>query len=263
MLKNHSQLKILILMAYYNRPILVRNALNSILKSNKYHQNWHLLFGDDGSKIAGRPIAEEILKDHLSQITFIDSNHTFEDKIKDGLTLGKYANATMRESDADIALMLCDDDELVPDYLSNLNKFFIENPNFLYCYSKIYIYNPLIQKSEESKSVIGKFNKWTGPIEPVNKLDASQVAWRIDCCKLHNAWFGETTKVVEGKPWTSDTDRSLFEQLQKKCGLCYPTNVVGQYKGVHDYQLLWHKDVAAASLYAYDKMCRELSGVAF
>lgn len=256
-------LKILILMAYYNRPILVKNALNSILKANENYKNWHLLFGDDGSSIPGRPIVEELLKDHLSQITFVNTHHTIDEKIREGLLLGKYANNAIKSSDADVAIMLCDDDELVPNYLTNLNTFFQNNPNVLYCYSKVHLYNPFFQKSCDVNNIAGKMNQWNDPIEPVAKVDASQVAWRLECCKKHGAWFGESTKVIADRPWTSDTDRSLFEQLSKNCGLCYPTGFVAQYKSVHDYQLLWHKNVSESSLREYDRMYNELAGVVF
>lgn len=263
MLKEKPQLKILILTAYYNRPIFVRNALNSILEANKHHQNWEYVFGDDGSEIPGRPIVEEVLHEHLHKVSFVESKNTFADKVRDGLLLGRYANDAMKKSDADIALMLCDDDELVPTYLANLSQFFTDNPEAMHCYSKVHLYNPLFQKSKDVNNVTGKFNQWNNPIDPVGKVDASQVAWRLDCCRKKDAWFGDTTRIIDGKPWTSDTDRSLFEQLYKKCGLCYPTGFVGQYKAVHDYQLVWHKDVGAASLWSYDKMYRELAGVMF
>lgn len=259
-----NSLKILILCSYYNRPKLVRNALTSILAANEHHGNWHLAFGDDGSRIPGRPIVEEILKDHLRQVTFVQTDATFEEKVRTGLILGKLANQVIRESDADIGIILCDDDELVPNYLKGLSDFFTRNPQVLYCYSKIYMYNPIIQTSSlAKKNLTGKFNQWAGPIDPVNKVDASQVAWRLDCCKKHGAWFKESTKEVPGKPWTKDTDKSFFENLYSKCGLCHPSGLVGQFKGVHDYQLLWHKDVPAASLWAYDQMCQNLGGVEF
>jgi len=170
----------------------------------------------------------------------------------------------MEESNADVALMLCDDDELVPTYLKDLSAYFLQHPNILYCYSKLYLYNPILQKSEDaSRSTNNKWSNFTAPLNPVNHLDASQVAWRLDCCKKHGAWFKDNTKFVPGKPWTKDTDKSFFENLFEKCGPCHPTGFVGQFKGIHDYQLLWHKNVPAASLWAYDKMCRELGGVEF
>lgn len=261
MLKQKS-IKISIMLSYFNRPLLVRNSLNSILKANEYYRNWELLFGDDGSIVPGKPIVEEILKDHLDKVTFVNSEMSFQDKIDHGLLLGKYANEHMRQSDADVAIMFCDDDELFPIYLRDLAEYFSRNDH-LYCYSKIHIFNPFFQKSSEVNNLTGKFNQWQGPINPVGKVDATQVAWRLDCCKKYGAWFKESTKLVEGKPWTRDTDRGFFENLYEKCGLCYATEFIAQYKAVHDYQLLWHKNVAAASLRAYDQMYRELAGVKF
>jgi hypothetical protein len=259
-----NDLKILILCSYYQRPILVRNALNSILRANEYHTNWELAFGDDGSKIPGRPIVEEVLADHLDKVTFVHSGMTFEDKISQGLVLGRMANEAMRKSDADLAFILCDDDEIMPEYLKRLSLYFNNHPKVLYCYSQIYLYNPLLQKSENTKrSLASKFNKFNRSINPVNKVDASQVAWRLACCKEYGAWFKESTKAIQGKPWIVDTDKSFFQNLFAKCGPCHPTKFVGQFKGTHDYQLLWHKNVAPASLWAYDQMCQSLGGVEF
>lgn len=258
--------KFLILMAYYNRPKMVINALESILESNNNYKNWHLIFGDDGSVIPGRPIVEKYLKEYLNQITFIESNATFEQKIRDGLTIGRYANQIIKESDADIALMLCDDDALHPMYLNNLNSYYNKNPSVNYAYSKLSLFNPVKNKvnfEDAQLNLVGKFNVCNEPIDPVGKVDASQVSWRLSCCKEMGAWFGESTIHVEGQPWSKDTDRSFFENLYKHCGFCYPTGFVGQYKGIHDYQLLWHKDVPSASLWAYDQMCKRLAGVEF
>lgn len=255
------QLKILILMSYYQRPILVRRALNSILVANELHQNWELGFGDDGSAVPGRPIVEDVLRDHFAQVSFAQTDMTFEDKIQQGLLLGKMANQAMRESNADIAFILCDDDLIVPDYLKNLSDFFVNNPDVPYCHSKLFIYNP-IQNSERTAD--NKYNKWADQkVCPVNNLDASQVAWRLDCSKSHGAWFEESTKAVEGKPWVMDTDKGFFKNLYAKCGESHPTGFFGQCKGIHDYQLLWHKNSFKDSLLEYNRMCNKLAGVEF
>lgn len=241
----------------------MRNALQSILKAHQLHPYWELAFGDDGSLMPGRPIVEEILHEHLDRVTFVDSGQTFEDKIKHGLILGKMANEAIQKSSADVGIILCDDDELVPDYLKNLSNFFSKHPNVKYCYSKIHLYNPLFQKSDKVDNIVGKFNANQGAINPINHVDATQVAWRLSCCKTDGAWFRDNTKEVEGKPWVKDTDKSFFENLYRHCGDCVPTGFVGQYKGIHEYQLLWHKNAPAACLWSYDKMCRELGGKQF
>ena len=250
-------------MSYYQRPKLVQNALNSILKANEHHSNWELGFLDDNSKIPGRPIVEEILKDHLDKVTFVQSNMTLNQKLDQGLMLGKFANEHIAGSNADIAFILCDDDEITSTYMKGLDEFFTRHSEVLYCYSKVHLYNPLFQDSSSVNNVSGKYNSWNVPINPVNRVDASQVAWRLDCCKVHGAWFQESTQFVPEKPWTKDTDKSFFENLYEKCGDCYPSGLIGQYKGVHDYQLLWHKNVPASSLSKYDQVLQKLGGVEF
>ena len=116
-------LKFLIIFFYYNRPDMVRNALNSINKLT--YKNFEIAFIDDGSEVKGEPIVRSILKpSFLKKVNFIDTNDTVEDKInREGSEIGKYANEAIKESDADIVLMLCDDDAMVPDYLNSLNRF--------------------------------------------------------------------------------------------------------------------------------------------
>lgn len=177
-------------MSYFQRPKLVRNALQSILRANEFHQDWVLAFGDDGSDIPGAPIVEEIMKDHMGQVTLVHTGMTFEDKIRDGLVLGHHCNRVIRESDADIGVMFCDDDELHPMYLKNLSDYFDSHPEILYSYSKIHLFNPLKQKSTNVDNLDSKYNQWDGPINPVNRVDASQVAWRLECCRNHGAWTG-------------------------------------------------------------------------
>lgn len=258
-------------MSYFNRPLLVRNALNSILRANEHHGDWELYFGDDSSIIPGKPIVEEVLKDHLDKVTFANSNMTLDDKIANGLVLGRYCNEGIRNSDADIGIMFSDDDELHPHYLANLADYFTNNQDVLYCWSAICPFNPILGSredlEEQLKSYNGmlrnRYNNHGTEINPVNNVDASQVAWRLSCCKDHGAWFADTTKFVDGKPWTKDTDKGFFESLYEKCGPCRRTPYFAQYKGVHDYQLLWHKNVGEAGLRAYHQMVLENAGVKF
>ena len=237
--------------------------MQSILAANEYHKDWELGFADDGSTIRGKPIVEEILKDHLDKVKFVESGLTIDQKIKQGITLGKMANQKIAESSADVAIMLCDDDELHPEYLKNLSDFYEVNPNVMYAYSMIHLFNPLFQSSFGINNLNHNYNKWNQPINPVAKVDASQVSWRLDCCKKLGAWFADSTKRDTDKPWIHDTDKGFFENLYEKCGDCYPTGFVGQYKGVHDYQLLWNKNARSDQLRSYDKMCNELGGVKF
>lgn len=253
--------KILILVPYYNRPILLRNAMRSVLQSHQHHPYWEMAFGDDGSVVPGRPVVERILRDHLDKITFVQSGMSFKDKINEGLIIGRLANEAIAKSQADAAIILGDDDELAPTYLRDLAEFFLRRPEVLYCYSKIHLYNPLVQTSDRVNNIADKYNQWEGPIDPVGKVDASQVAWRLSCCRDFGARFADSTKFVSGKPWLVDTDKSFFQSLFDTCGLCHPSGLVAQFKGVHDYQLLWHKNATTESLLEYDEMIKSLAGV--
>jgi len=251
---------ILILLTYYNRPILVRNALNSIIKANVYHQNWKLVFGDDASPHPGEPIVKEILADHLDKVQFIRREATVEEKVKSGITLGSYGNEILKNTDAEIIVTLNDDDELEPKYLSNLNYFLTKHPEVLYCYSNIHLYNPLFQKSEEVDNITGHYNQYSGPINCSGKCDGSQVAWRISCNKDYGVWFAENTLDDNNMPWLKNTDSDFFEKLYDKCGPAYCSGFISQYKGIHDYQLVWYKKATPDVLREHIDKINKLAG---
>ena len=250
-------------MSYFNRPLLVRKSLNSILLASEYHQDWELAFGDDNSKFPGKPIVEDVLKDHLGKINFYNSGLSFEEKIKRGLILGELANQAIQKSDAEVGIILQDDDQLVPTYLKKLSDFFLNNPKVMYGYSKVHIYNPLYEDVDNVDNLDHKYNKCNMPVNPVNNIDASQLAFRLSCCKEYDAWFGTTTLQRESMPWAKDTDKTFFENLYEKLGDTSPIDVVGQYKAIHEYQLLWHKKTDENGLRHYCEMIESLAGKEF
>lgn len=221
-------MKILILMVYYERPTLVRNALNSILKASKYHQDWHLAFFDDGSQTPGQPIVEEMLKDHLDKITFYNSHMTPEEKEIEGCKVGHYLNKMSLENPGDILIVLCDDDELYPEYLMNLSKFFTENPKETSCYSKIHLYNPMLEKSENVDNLIGHYNQWTGYIRPDCRVEGSQVAWRREAVDKGVRWQ---------ESCTGNHDVYFLQDLFEKTGVTAESGFIAAYKGCHSKQL--------------------------
>src|SRR5258706_11440151 len=68
----NNMLKIQILLMYYDRPNIVKNALNSIKEMN--YDNWELVFLDDGSVTSGESIVKDILKDSLHKVRFFNTN---------------------------------------------------------------------------------------------------------------------------------------------------------------------------------------------
>lgn len=251
-------MKILVLMTYYNRPILVRRALQSILDSHQYHTDWHLAFGDDGSPCPGEPVVREMLAEHPSSITCVNTKNTVEDKLRNGISIGRHANQVILNSDADLIITLSDDDVLVPTYMRDISAYFETHSDVMYAWSKIYLYNPFYESTDQVNNLTGKYNDWTGPLNPANKLDASQVAYRVSCFKKHGVRYPESTLENDG-PAIKNLDASVYEEMHEKFGLAPETGLVSQYKGIHDHQLVWHKQ----DLPNYIKKIDRLAGKIF
>lgn len=231
------QQKFLILLFYYERPNIVKNALRSL--NELEYDNFEIAFIDDGSISPGKLIAEEILTGNvLQRVTFYNTNDSIEQKkSQGGSVFGKLANEAIQNSDAEYALMLCDDDAIVSDYLLYLNEYFRLNDFVTYCYSKVYFFDPTQEtykqfKDQPTYSHPGStytLNHYTEPINPVGKVDASQICWKISCNKYGDIWFPY--------PLTRGLDAALYQQLFDKYGYCYPTFTYGQYKGAFADQL--------------------------
>lgn len=258
---------VLILLVYYNRPILVKNALRSVLDSHENHPHWHLAVLDDGSESPAEPIVREIMHDHLENVSFYSTSTTFEEKKTLGITVGKIANQAIRDSDLPIVVTLCDDDELHPLYAANLSRFFSRRLATQYCYSHLLLYNPLTQSSSEAKPG-GPYNQWTHPIECYHKVDGSQVAFRASCMKEHDIWYEESTGglVDSENTFLANLDGELFKQFYDKFGPAHYTGFVSQFKGVHEYQMVFLKEHVIKGKEGMDNYHKEivkLSGTVF
>lgn len=225
-------MKILILMAYYNRPQVVRNAIESI--KNQEYKDWELAFVDDGSDFPGKPIVEEILHEDLDKVKFFNTNHTRQQKeANGGSVFGSYWNKAMNESDADIAIMLCDDDALYPDSLQLLKEYYETNKNVLYSYGHVSIFNPYTTENFKSllnsdKNMESFLNK-TATIYPSEQVDASQVSWRLPNVIKDRLTFPEIR--------TINLDAVFYKKLYNAYGGCVFNGIIVQYKGVHPDQL--------------------------
>jgi glycosyltransferase involved in cell wall biosynthesis len=246
--------KVIILLSYYNRPILVQRALESVLNSNVHHQDWHLVVGDDNSPHPAEPIVRSILSNHLDKITFVNTKATMEDKLRSGLSIGKVGNEVILSSSADIAITLCDDDVLVSTYIKDLVDYFDKHPEAMYAWSNIHIYNPFYEVPEYVNNVSGKYNDWHGPIDPTNKLDTSQVAFRTEAFRRHEDIRYPVTTLEGSDPAIRNLDASLFQKLHEHFGPAPHTGLVAQYKGIHDHQLVWHKGDIAGYIHTVDRL---------
>jgi glycosyltransferase involved in cell wall biosynthesis len=229
--------KFIILLAYYKRPYMVLNALQSIKELN--YDNYDLVFiddsGDDSFKstfyeympqnIVSKSVYYAIMQDEMTKLKQKGSLH------------GHVINEYIKLSDAEVAIILCDDDALVPDYLTNLSKFYSENPDVNYAYSYVYYYDPANQNYKEGTKYpryqhhgsTYTLNIHSTPIDPFCTLDSSQVTWRTKCNKDDNIWYPS--------PQTRGLDAAIFKQLTAKYGLCHPTGFFGQFKGAFGDQM--------------------------
>ena len=220
--------KFLIVLAYYERPEMVVNALESINELD--YSNFEVAFIDDGSTKKGEPVVREVCKSIIDKFKFTYIDNTIDDKYKQGGSIhGKYMNEAILASDADIVIILCDDDALVSDYLTNLNNFFNTHDN-LWCYSHVNFYNPEIESfrcSRPKPTLTGlntdTLNTHINMIVPSCKVDGSQVAIKREAFIKYNVWYPY--------PQTKDCDRFIFESFINYLGLCPFSGCIGQHKG--------------------------------
>lgn len=247
-----NDLEILIILVYYNRSNMMLNALNSI--KNQTYKNWHLAFIDDGSMVPGAPIVKEVLSEYMQgpisgtrvreekwsketqgQVTLWRIDDTLEDKRKqEGTRHPEYMNRSILEcveSPESPVIILCDDDALLPDYLSDLNEYYKSNPSTLHSFCHVIPFDPTKElPSEELASRASSFwlNK-RGTIHPFNAIDGSQSTYRRKV-------FSELG-VRYPSPAHRCLDASLHQQLVEKAGLCPFNGIIGQYKGIFANQL--------------------------
>jgi len=220
--------RILILLFYYDRPELVKIAVNSI-KSQQY-TNWEVAFIDDSSSVPGEPIVRDILSDYLDKVTFYHTNDTTEQKLErngvDGSVFGKYAQLAIEQSSAEYVIMLCDDDALYPEYFKNLNTYFYEHTDEHYVYSHIHTYDPLLSTIETELRIPSEYhhlNK-THALNPYFNIDMSQVAWRRTSFLEANIQFPY--------PMTVNLDAAIYIQMHSAFGLCKFSGFTGQFKAI-------------------------------
>jgi len=224
---------------------MVQNALNSIkdLKSD----NWELAFIDDGSPKSADEHVKSILADHQHKVKIYHVPDTVDDKIaRKGSRVGEYMNLAIKQSDAEGAIMLCDDDALLPDYFVRAAEWFKNNPSRVYGYCDVVVFDPFIEKPgafatdhimlssgppkyRKLNRYVNYLNKVAEEVKPMACLDASQVAWRTSINFTANIWFPH--------PRTTSLDYVFYQQIHKHYGNCHSMHFAGQYKAIYDSNL--------------------------
>ncbi len=204
--------KFLILLPTYNRREMVKVSIESALSQDYTNYDLHII--DDNEFCS---ISEEV-RSH-ENVSYVLSGDSNEVKAVRGSRHGALMNAKLATTDASIGIILCDDDALVKGYLRALNDYYQDDRAYSYCH--VIEYDPT--KGLETATAQSTLNQLTD-LDPRNRVDASQVSWRID---------GERFSETEVK----NLDSLFYGELFNKHGACPFNGIVGQYKGVFPGQL--------------------------
>ena len=226
--------KFLIILAYYERPTIVLNALNSLL--NITYPEFEVHFIDDGSINKGEPIVRDVCSSIIDKFTFHYINNTIEEKKEQkGSIHGQYLNLAIEKSNADHVIILCDDDAIYPDFLNKFNDFLNEeeNKNKKYFYHKILLFDSLKEPYTESikrNNLNLRYNEHNYPMCCRGAVDSSQVT------------YDRKSFVDDGlsypSPQTEMLDYFIFQLMYDKWGNAYNTNLISQVKSYNETNLI-------------------------
>lgn len=219
-------MKALVLLPYFERPQMVRGALESLLWDQG--TDWNLYFIDDGSVAMGERVVREVLKDHLDRVEFDYIPDTIEQKMKQGGSRhGAYMNERIARGTEDIVVCLCDDDALIEGYIPALLKWYEANPGAAWSYGKVSVYDPSKEAVPRGRRSPNFFsNKTKGPVNPSCIVDSSQVSFRRSEMEAYKA------------PQTANLDASIFVAMFHRHGPCPPNEIPAQYKAIHKDALI-------------------------
>ena len=213
----------LILLCHYKRYNMVRNALSSLV--DQTYKNFMVALVDD----TDNSLMPDLLTEYPTlNVELYVTGDSDEVKQQRGYSrFGAFWNKAIQTIDSDVAIMLCDDDALHPDYLQNLKDWYEKNQNCFYCYSHVLEFNPLEEDYRGASR--GSWLNHTHPLLPSCVVDASQVSWRSKAFNELGMAFSETQTV--------NLDASVYDQMGRNWGLCPFSGFVGQYKGTFSNQL--------------------------
>lgn len=222
-------MKVHIVMFYYNRPTMVRTALRSIREQTSH--DWILSVIDDSSDFPAEPVVREELSDHQEKLAFVNTNITKEYRAKFHSTIGQHANELIRsrQDEAEIALILCDDDALYPDYIEKMTRFYQDNPDVIYAYSMVTVFDPTTGEYPCPGPLTQIHFNRVGPVSPSGAIDMCQCSWRVKPFIKADILFPHRQTLA--------LDWHVYVEMEKHFGLCMPMKFAGVFKGRHKDQV--------------------------
>ena len=220
-------MKALVLLAYYNRPVMVRGALESLRRQGD--ADWRCVMVDDGSEVHGQSVVESLYPDLLPRMEFVRIEDTMAQKIwQGGSRHPQFLNEAVEKALEDLVVVLCDDDALTVGALEALLLWHEKHPEEKWSYGHVSVYDPSKEPVpfgevhggvREEKRLDFHLNRRTDPIFPAFIVDSSQVVF------MREAFTGFPPVN------TKNCDAALFNDMGRKWGRCLFNGIVVQHKG--------------------------------
>jgi glycosyltransferase involved in cell wall biosynthesis len=236
--------KIGIMMCYFERPNMVRFALESIKRQG--YTNWELCFVDDTATRSGEESVRDMFGDDPRVFYYCTEDTPERKSEQGGSRMCKFWNTFILSRKTDVNFVLCDDDYLRIDYLEKLNQWYSDNPKVMYAHSDVVQYNPFDTKELyeiPEEDVFKPYTNYKGRTLPDRTLgvkrdspaagqcDASYVSWKSSTFTEDGVRFPD----VQAKQ-SRDFDAAMFSQLDGLYHHSTYTGIIGQYKGTHPDQ---------------------------
>lgn len=219
-----------IIIASYNRPKLIKEAITSVLCQT--YQNWKLWIMDDNSN---KETVDAIcsFKDPRIEIV-LHPDITIKDK-QNACRYSVLINEALRLSNGEYISYLCDDDRQFPDWLKSAVSWFENNPDKDVVFGKLTYCDINKRKYPPEETLEPRFFNEILTV-PGGKLDHNQVIHKRECLFNSGLW-NEHPGV-----WTG-ADSYFFNQLASHYPF-YPLDVYAAEKGEHDRQVQKIKEKA-------------------
>jgi len=179
-----------ILLTSYNRPIMIRDAINSVL--NQTYKNWELFVLDDNSNEGTLEVIRGYLVD--PRIRFFRTNLT---ENHDWLQ-ARYAvniNDTIDKINGEFTTYLTDDDYFMPRRLECMVKYFNQHPEAGVVYGR-----QLIMRGNANGGLRApdKILNWAA-----GSVDHCSIMHKTSCFEKSGKWPTHNIRCADGEFWAS------------------------------------------------------------
>lgn len=220
-------LKVLALVVAQNQSHQLSRAVNSLVEASRHHHNWHLALVNAGRD--GHVVAERLVRS-LDVLSVYDVRMTDDQKTQTGGAVGYALNRAILDTDADVAFVLRDTDQVHERYLVNLDIVFSSQHGTDLFHSEVVPFDAMFDDAESALRRVGTrkeqqsgfFERLTGGNLAVlpDEVSLPQLAWRTQLNRSGNCWFQHN-----GFDWA---DRYV-ERLLECAGFSTRSGLIGQF----------------------------------